>query len=53
VKRNQKNTQLPLTVPSMSDFEVDEIISILMGVKPKSSQKPRKQESYKKSKKSD
>ena len=37
--------------PKMTDFEVDDVVSILMGVKPTSKLKSEKQKSSKKSKK--
>ena len=42
---NQKNTQQVLTVPSMINFEIDEVFSILIGVNLKSNQKAKKQKS--------
>ena len=41
----------PADVPPMSEFELDEVVSIFMGVKPRSEQKPQKQKTSKKSKK--
>lgn len=39
--------------PPMTDFEIDDVVSILMGVKPPPKQKSRKQNSSKKLKKLD
>lgn len=43
----------PKPAPPMTDFEFDDVMRVLLGVKPKSSPKPQKQESSKKSKKLD
>ncbi|MDE0308202.1 MAG: hypothetical protein OXI60_00010 [Acidiferrobacterales bacterium] len=40
-------------VPPMTDFEFDDVVSILMGVKPKSMQNADRQKYSRKSKKSD
>ena len=39
-----------LLPPPMTNFEIDEVVSILMGVKPKPNPKSEKQKSSKKSK---
>lgn len=35
-------------IPKMTDFEIDEVVSLLLGVKPKRARKPVKQELEKK-----
>ena len=48
-----KNTREFFNVSPMTDFEFDEVVSILLGVKPPAKQKSPKQKSSKKSKKLD
>ncbi len=40
-------------IPPMTDFEFDDVMRVLLGVKPKSVPKPQKQKSSKKSQKLD
>ena len=47
MKRKEKQ------IPPMTDFEFNDVVSILMGVKPPPRQKSREQKSSKKSKKLD
>ncbi len=37
-----KKPVLPTDIPPMVDFEIDEVIAVLMGVKPPSGHKPAK-----------
>ncbi len=41
------------SIPKMTDFEFDDVMRVLLGVKPKSSLKSEKQKSSKKTKKLD
>ena len=50
---NSKAKEVDRQPPPMTDFEIDDVVSILMGVKPASKQKPQKKKSSKKSKKLD
>ena len=47
MKKKRSDPKSPL--PPMTDYEIDEVISILMGVKPNPRQKVEKQKSSRKS----